>query len=109
MDVGGDVLDRILSLRPDLREAFFRGLRAGQGRDPNEAAHALNRDDIEALDTIGLVAASAYYMHPVVRELIGYSGQTSRTYNPDATPEYVSGGMLQVVIDRGPIYRPTPR
>jgi hypothetical protein len=49
-------------------------------------------------------------MSPVVREKIGYPGQQSRPEaDPDATPEYVANGMLQQVIDRGPIYRPTQR
>ncbi len=104
----GELLDRILGLRPDLGEDFFRGLAAVRGRPAGEAAETLNRDDPQALSTIGLVAAAAYFMMPQVRELIGYPGQEKRTFDPDPTPEYVANGMLQRVIDRGPIYRPTP-
>jgi hypothetical protein len=109
VNVSGAVLDRILALRPDLQEPFFRGVRAAVGKDPKLAAQAINRDDPRALAAIGLVAASAYYMDPGVRALIGYPGQEKRTYDPDATPEYIANGTLQKVIDRGPIYRPTPR
>jgi hypothetical protein len=109
VDVGGPVLDRLLALRPDLEEAFFRGVLVAAGKDSASAVQALNRDDPKALTAIGLLASAAYYMDPRVRELIGYPGQEKRTYDPDATPEYITNGMLQVVIDRGPIYRPTPK
>ena len=108
-DVGGPVLDRILSLRDDLKEPFFRGLHAVTGKEPTAAAKALNTDDPMALATIGLVASAAYYMSPEIRQLIGYPGQEKRSFDADATPEYVTNGMLQVVIDRGPIYRSTPK
>jgi hypothetical protein len=107
--VGGDILERMLALRPDLRDAFIRGLRAAAGKPAAEAAQALNRDDQAALGAIGLVAAAGYYMSPKVRALIGYPGQESRPADPDATPEYVANGMLQQVIDRGPIFKPTPK
>jgi hypothetical protein len=55
------------------------------------------------------VASAGYYMSPRVRELIGYPGQERRAYDADAAPEYVTNGMLKVVQDRGPIYRPTPK
>ena len=107
--VGGEILDRMLALRPDLRETFLRGLRAAAGKPPVAAAEALNRDDPAALGAIGLVASAGYYMSARVRALIGYPGQESRTTDPDVTPEYVANGMLQRVIDRGPIFKPTPK
>ena len=105
----GAMRDRILALRPDLQEDFQRGIRAVAGKPPAEAARALNVEDPKALAAIGLVAAAAYYMNPRVRELIGYPGQEKRVYDPAVTPEYVANGMLQAVVDRGPIYRPTPK
>lgn len=108
-DVGGPTLDRILSLRDDLKEAFFRGLRAVAGQDPEAAARRLNSEDPKALATIGLVASAAYYINPKVRKLINYPGQEKRSFDADATPDYVQNGMLQQVINRGPIFRPTPR
>jgi hypothetical protein len=104
-----EMLDRILELRPDLREAFFRGIASARNKNPNSAAEELNAKDAQALSAIGLVASAGYYMSPRVRELIGYPGQERRTFDPDAPPEYVANGMLKVVEDRGPIYRPTPK
>jgi len=109
VDVAGAKLDRILSLRDDLKEPFFRGLKALKGKDPASAARALNVDDPRGLAAIGLVASAAYYMDPRVRELIGYPGQARYPIDPNAPPDYMKDNLLQPVIDRGPIYRPTPR
>lgn len=110
VDVHGAILDRVLMLRTDLQEAFLRGLNACAGAPPAEAANALNRNDPAAMGAVGLVASAAYYMAPRVRDLIGYPGQESRPESdPDAPLPYVTNGMLQVVIDRGPIFKPTPR
>ncbi len=108
MNVHGTMLDRILGLRPDLAEAFRRGLAASAGKTPEDAAETLNRDDAEALAAVSIVASAGYYMVPAVRRLIGYPGQENRPADPDETPEYLTNGMLQQVIDRGPIHVPTP-
>lgn len=110
VEVHGKMLDHVLSLRPDLVENLLRGLDAAEGQPAQEAANALNTTDAAALSAIGLAASAGYYMTPQVRELIGYPGQQSRPdIDPDATPEYVANGMLQVVIGRGAIFRPTPK
>jgi len=106
--VGGDVLDRILELRSDVREDFLRGLNAAEGKSAKKAVNEMNQSDPSAFGAIGLVASAAYYMNPEVRKLIGYPGQEDSPTDPDEEPEYVSNGMLQQVIDRGPIFRPTP-
>ncbi|HVJ41896.1 MAG TPA: hypothetical protein VM639_10370 [Dongiaceae bacterium] len=104
------MLDHIVALRPDLREDLLRGLTKAAGRNATEAANDLNKTDAAALSAIGLVASAGYYMTPRIRELIGYPGQESRPdSDPDAVPEYVKNGMLQQVIDRGPIFKPTPK
>lgn len=110
VDVHGAMLDHVIELRPDLTENLLRGLDAAAGKDPVEAANELNKSDAAALSAIGLAASAGYYMTQKVRDLIGYPGQQSRPEaDPDATPEYVVNGMLQQVIDRGPIFRPTPK
>lgn len=108
VDVQGAMLDRILGLRSDLVEDFRRGLASAAGKPPADAAEALNRDDAEAFGAISIVASAGYYMTPAVRDLIGYPGQENRPADPDETPEYLANGMLQQVIDRGPIFVPTP-
>jgi hypothetical protein len=107
--VHDEILDRILSLRPDLSEPFFRGVAAARGKDPRAALEQMNAQDAPALSAIGVIASAAYYMSPRVRSLIGYPGQERRVHDPQAVPEYVVNGMLKVVEDRGPIYRATVR
>ncbi len=102
-------LDHVLDLRPELEEDFRRGLRACEGADPATAIERLNQSDPAALGAIGLIATAAYYMQPRVRELLGYPGQASRPAEPAEEHDYLRDGLLQVVIDRGPIYRPTPK
>lgn len=104
----GTVIDNLLDHRPDLRERFLRGLDACRGQDPNLAARSLNDQDPTALAAIGLLASAAYYMDAKVRDLIRYPGQSARPFDVQATPAYISNGQLQRVIDRGPIFRPTP-
>ena len=104
-----DILRRILALRPDLKENFLRGVRWSVRESPEAAARTLQKIDPAAYAAIGTVAAAGYYMSPEVRTLIGYPGQEKRSFESDAAPEYVANGMLQAVIDRGPIYRPTPK
>jgi len=83
-------------------------LRAVAGHAPERSGRELQQSYPAAFAAIGTIAAAGYYMSPGVRALIGYPGQEKRAFDPDATPEYVSNGMLQAVADRGPIYRPTP-
>jgi hypothetical protein len=107
-DVSGAPLDRILTLRDDLKADFVRGLLAAVGKPPETAARALNESDPKALATIGLIASAAYYMNAEVKRLIGYPGQDRSPIDPDAPPDYMEDNLLQPVIDRGPIFRPTP-
>ena len=106
--VHGPVIDRLLDQRPDIRERFLRGLDACMGENPDSAARSLNETDPTALAAIGLLASAAYYMDEEVRRLIGYPGQSARPFDPLAMPNYVTNGQLRRVIDRGPIFRPTP-
>jgi hypothetical protein len=108
-DVGGQPLDHILTLRDDLKPDFFRGLRTAVGKPPEGAARALNQSDPKALAAIGLVASAVYYMNPEVRKKIGYPGQDRSPIDPNAPAEYLRDNLLQPVISRGAIYRPTPR
>lgn len=101
------VLDRLLALRPDLREPFTRGITYALGKDPGTSAKALHDRDPIALAAVGLIASAAYYMDQRVRDLIGYPGQEGRDYDPDNTLADVRHGILERVIQRGPIYRPT--
>ncbi len=99
---------RVLELRPELLTDLRRALAQAAGADPAEAAERLNRDDPVALGTLGLVASSAYYLAPEVRQRLAYPGQQSRPASPEEEHDYLRDDLLQPVIDRGPIYREAP-
>ena len=102
------LLDDVIGFRPDITEAFFRGLGAIKSGAISENINALYRADADAFGAISLAASGAYYMSPEVRAALGYPGQESLTYNPHATPDYLVDHLLERVARRGPIYRPTP-
>ena len=62
--------------------------------------------DERAVGRTAEVVPAAYFMNPHVQQLIGYAGQTPRPIDPH--PDYLDDGLLDSVISRGPIYRPTP-
>jgi hypothetical protein len=107
--VHGPRIDRLLSLRPDLKSPFLMALDQCSDGAPEAAARRLHVQDPDALMLVGMLAAVAYYQDPAVQAAIGYSGQTHRIFDADAIPDYIANGRLQAVIDRGPLFRPTPR
>jgi hypothetical protein len=106
--VAADLLDAVLGFRPDLREGFFRGLDAIRDLPAAEAAERLFKSDNPTFEILGLVASGGYYMAPEVRDLMGYPGQESLSYDPHAPQDYVTSGLLDRVVKRGPIYVATP-
>jgi len=78
-------------------------------RLPSEAINGLFHEDRAAFDAFTLAATGAYYMDERVRGLIGYPGQESPPYNPQATPDYLLDGSLERVTRRGAVYKSTPR
>ena len=53
------------------------------------------------------VVTAAYFMNPDVRRALGYTGQGPTPLDPRV--DYMEDGLLESVIKRGPIYRPTPK
>jgi len=101
-------LDHVLALRPEIHADLQRGLERSRTLDPRDAAEFLNLEDPAAFGAIGLAASAAYYMHPEVRALLSYPGQTSRPVRPEEENDFLRNNLLQPVIERGAIYRPTP-
>jgi hypothetical protein len=54
------------------------------------------------------VVPGAYFMNPAIREAIGYPGLERRPIDESAEPDYNQDGLLDSVVARGPVYRPTP-
>lgn len=97
-----------LDFRIDLKEGFERATGVDLSNGIEAALEQLNTDDSEAFSAVSTIALATYFMTPAVRDLIGYPGQESVTYDPKAIQSYHTDGTLAKVIARGPIYRPTP-
>lgn len=94
----GPWLDRVLSVRPDLRADLKRVLQ----KTPLEAAAFLQNirtDDPAGYRATLLITVAAYYLDPEVRRAIGYAGQEARPVKPDAFPEYMAEGLLDHLLD----------
>lgn len=99
-------LDQVLSFRPDLAEGLKGLLAAAKDRPRAEFLAELQRDDPSGFGILAELVPGAYFLHPEVRARLGYAGQTPKPIDP--RPDYLEEGLLQSVLDRGPIYRPTP-
>lgn len=74
--------------------------------DPGEVLAALMEDEPGTFMAFAQVVSGAYLMHPRVRRALGYTGPAPAP-NPamDGEAEYfLEGGILDPVIERGPIY-----
>jgi hypothetical protein len=103
--VAGQYLDEVLAARPDLAAPLEAALASVEGAD--DAIAAL-RADAGAWGVITAVVLAAYFLNPDMRAAIGYPGLEARPIDPDAAPDYLQDGLLDSVVSRGPVYRPTP-
>lgn len=111
MMVGTAQLDLVLGSRPDLAPILERGLGDADLDDVAEFVEQLREEDAEAYDAVTLAVVAGYYMHPEVHQLIGYPGQVPKDAQRLGEREIYQEGLMdlaQKVIERGPIYRPTP-
>ena len=104
--VAGAGVDQVLSLRPDLAAGLRQLLAAARGVPAAEFIAELRRSDSASFGILAELVPGAYFLNPQVRTKLGYDGQTARPL--ETQPDYLEDGLLQAVIDRGPVYRPTP-
>ena len=105
--VAGTGLDHVLAARPDLVAVLADVLGKARGSEPGDVITAIRASDPAAFGVLAEIVPAAYFMNPDVRETIGYAGQIPRSIDPH--PDYLDDGLLQSVISRGPIFRPTPK
>jgi hypothetical protein len=105
--VAGQGLDAVLSVRPDLSTGLRKLLASAKGRPPAAFVAELQNVDPAAFGLLAELVPGAYFFNSQVRESLDYHGQGPRPIDP--RPDYLDDGLLQSVIDRGSIYRPTPR
>jgi hypothetical protein len=106
--VAGQYLDEVLAARPDLAEPLERALEGVDGLEGGAAIAKLRTNDPEGWGVITAVVPGAYFLNPAIRAALGYPGLERRPIDPDAPPDYNDDGLLDSVIARGPVYRPTP-
>jgi hypothetical protein len=104
--VASDGLDRVLSFRPELAVDLKRILKSAEGQPAVEFVAGLRVKDPAGFGILAELVPGAYFLNAQVRAKLGYHGQDPRPINP--RPDYLDDGLLQSVVDRGPIYRPTP-
>eukprot|EP01035_Chromulina_nebulosa_P047226 gene47226-64002_t len=92
------MLDEVLRVRPDLAEAFERGLSKIDASDIDGSLNALFRDDTGAFGAVSLSVSGGYYMTPQVRAALGYPGQESVPYDPHEVPDFMMDGLLEKVV-----------
>ena len=111
MDVGTSQLDAVLTSRPDLAPILGRTLAGAELDDVAGFVSELETEDPEGYDAVTLTLVAGYYMHPEVHRLIGYPGQVPKDAQRLGEREIYQEGLMELaqkVIDRGPVYRPTP-
>jgi hypothetical protein len=105
--VADEMLDRILSWRPDLLGDLMRGVRAAADAPAAEAIRRLEKQDPPAYAAIRLAALGAYYLDPGVMTALRYPGRESRPVDPAEPPDYQADRLLDPVLARGPTWRQT--
>ena len=105
-DVSGRWLDAVLAARPDFADSLSAVLAKARHCDPQDVIAKFRVHDPAAFDVLAEIVPAAYFMNPDVRQAIGYAGQGPQPIDPH--PDYREDGLLESVIRRGPVYRPTP-
>ena len=99
----GALLDEVLRVRDDLEEPLAAITAAAAGKDAQAEVDRLQANEPELFEALTTAIAGGYFMSDDVRKRLGYPGQQALKLEDDHDP-----ALLQPVIDRGPIYRPTP-
>jgi hypothetical protein len=105
--VSGEFLDEVLAARPDLEAPLDAALASVEGLPAVDALASL-RGNPDGWGVLTAVVPAAYFLNPAMREAIGYPGLEARPIDPDLAPDYLADGLLDSVVARGPVYRPTP-
>jgi hypothetical protein len=100
-------LNQVLAAVPSLEASLADVLARAKGREAAEVVASLARTDPAAYGILTEVITAAYFMNPEVRKAVGYRGQGPSPLDPRV--DYMEDGLLESVIKRGPIYRPTPK
>jgi hypothetical protein len=115
MPAAGDVVDDrrlafVLRARPDIVDALRAALRPELPGDPVSRLGALAAaDETESVAALQLAVVAGYYTDDDVRAAIGYPGQLAKPVSAFDYPAYVAEGLIDRVLERGPIWRDPDR
>jgi len=101
-------IDEMLALRDDLLPQFLAIVERAPLDDPKAFCEQLRTTEPASFSLLTFVIAGAYLMSPKARSWLRYEGQVGEPQDGSAQDEYATGGILDQVRARGPIYRPTP-
>lgn len=107
-DPSGRFLARVLAEWPDVVPVLAELAEKMDGTDPVDEAERLERDEPEKFGSLVLTIQAAYYINRKVLKRLGWSGREPAPIHDDEAERYLSGNLLDPVINRGSIYRPTP-
>lgn len=102
-------LDNVLRARPDLLEPMSRAVGEADPANVEESLARMQAADPLAHDALLMTIVGGYYTHPDVRKRLAYDGQQPVEVRPEIIPNYVEEGLIDPVLERGPIYRPIPK
>lgn len=101
-------LDRALAARADAFEEVVAAALSLDGLSPagrREALRQMNADQRPRFHALSSVVAGAWLLVPEIRTALGYPGQIAAPAAFDEAASQLETGILDPVIDRGPIYR----
>lgn len=109
--VHGRLLDTFLRSRDDLGPQLNELLveLAASGESSADVVSRLRTTSPDQFAFLKFVVAGSYLMSRDVCGRLGYPFQEALQVNPYEYVELVDSGLLDPVVDRGPIYRSDPR
>lgn len=100
-----ELLPRALRARDDLAEAFLAAIDSLPAQVPENPMGAIRSLSQPDFDMVTRMIAGAYFLNSEVTAKLGYPGQEAVRETPDY--EEIAE-VTDRVIERGPIYIPTP-
>jgi hypothetical protein len=97
VDIGGQLLDRVLRARPDLADPL-QAILVNALDDAHTTIDALATNDRVGLHTLRYVVAGAYYLDTHVRSRLGYPGTVPAPVRALEYPEYLAEGLLDHLV-----------